>query len=171
MPNKQCLMDPVPTWFVKKIITTLLPFYTDFINASLSSATMPTTLKKAHVKPGIKDKNTDRNEDKNYRPVSNLPFLSKVLEKIVSKRIEEYLQENNLLDVNQSAYRKYHSTETTMIKIHNDILNHLDKGCFVLLVSLDISAGFDTVNHSQLIDCFRNEFGIKGNALQWLISY
>ena len=171
MPNKHCLLDPVPTWFLKKIISVTLPFINNLIFSSLSSATMPYLLKTAHVRPILKNRNLDRNDLQSYRPVSNLPFLGKVLEKVVSKRVQQFVDDNNLLDINQSAYRKYHSTETTMLKIHNDILNHLDQGCCVVLVSLDISAAFDTVNHSQLVKCFEQNFGICGDALQWLISY
>ena len=171
MPNKQCLLDPIPTWFFKENISVILPFLNNLISSSLSSGIMPTALKTGHVRPILKNKNLNKEDLQSYRPVSNLPFLGKILEKVVFKRIECYVQEHNLLDVNQSAYRKYHSTETTMLKIHNDILTHLDQGCCVLLVSLDISAAFDTVNHTQLVDCFQNTFGICGEALLWLKSY
>ena len=103
--------------------------------------------------------------------MSNLPFLGKVLEKVVFKRIQSHVQENDLLDMNQSAYRKNHSTETTLVKIQNDILLQLDVGNCVILVSLDISAAFDTVNHSQLIKCFNENFGICDQSLLWLKSY
>ena len=76
---------------------------------------------------------------KNYRPVSNLPFVSKVLEKVVCSRIEKHLISNNLDEQHQSAYRKFHSTETALLKVQNDILQSLDKNNHTVLVMLDLS--------------------------------
>ena len=75
------------------------------------------------------------------------------------------------MDPNQSAYQKNHSAETTLLKLQNDVLCHLDNGHSVALVFIDISAAFDTANHKQLLKCFNQFFGIKGKALEWLESY
>ena len=87
---------------------------------------------------------------KNYRPVSNLPFVSKVLEKVVSSRIDEHLTVNNLHEEHQSAYKKLHSTETALVKVQNVILQSLGQNEVTVLVLLDLSAAFDTIDHETL---------------------
>ena len=108
---------------------------------------------------------------KNYRPVSNLPFVSKVLEKVVSSCIEEHLISSNLDEQHQSAYRKFHSTETALLKVQNDILQSLDKNNVTVLVMLDLSAAFDTIDHKTLLHRLKDMFGIAGKLLEWMTSY
>ena len=119
------------------------------INLSLESGHIPIPLKVALIRPVLKNPTFDTNELQSYRPVSNLPVLAKILEKIVSVRLTAHISAHNLLDPNQSAYRKYHSTETALLKIHNDILQHLDKDRVVALATIDVSSAFDTVNHQS----------------------
>ena len=147
------------------------PIITEIINTSLENGFVHPDLKAAILRPSIKSQSFDHNEYKSFRPVSNLPFLAKVLEKVVYERINSHLTSNNLLPINQSAYKKYHSTETTLLKIQNDILTYLDQGKVVALVKLDISAAFDTVDHQKLLNCFSTHYGITGIALEWLKSY
>ena len=85
---------------------------------------------------------------KNYRPVSNLRFVSKILEKLVVNRIDEHMSNYNLYDPHQSAYRSKHSTETAVLKIQNDIIRNFDMGMCTVLTSLDLFAAFDTVDHA-----------------------
>ena len=87
----------------------------------------------------------------NYRPVSNLPFVSKVLEKIIAAQLTSYMRENGLYEMHQSAYRCYHSTETALVKVQNDMLRAVDDGCGVFLVLLDLSAAFDTLEHKVIL--------------------
>ena len=141
------------------------------INLSLESGHIPIPLKVALIRPVLKNPTFDTNELQSYRPVSNLPVLAKILEKIVSVRLTAHISAHNLLDLNQSAYRKYHSTETALLKIHNDILQHLDKDRIVALATIDVSSAFDTVNHQSLIDRFYHHFGLRETALKWLESY
>ena len=103
-------------------------------------------LKNAIVKPHLKNQKLDPEELKHYRPVSNINFLSKIIEKCVVKRLEEYIHSNNLYDPLQSAYRAQHAIETAIPKINNDILRGLDNGKYTVLASLDLSAAFDTVD-------------------------
>ena len=119
----------------------------------------------------MKKPDLDSNELKNYRPVSNLPFVSKVLEKVVDKRLEAHLTSNNLHEKHQSAYRKFHSTETALLKVQNDILQSLDQGNVTVLVMLDLSAAFDTIDHGTLLNRLEKEFRILGKPLQWMTSY
>ena len=95
----------------------------------------------------MKKENLDANTLKNYRPISNLPFVSKILEKVESSRIEEHLTVNNLHEEHQSTCRKFHSTETALIKVQNDILQSLDQNEIAVLVLLGLSAAFDTIDH------------------------
>jgi hypothetical protein len=120
--NKSCDLDPIPTWLLKDCLDELAPVMTKIINASLDAAYVPRAFKNSRIRPLLKKANLDANELKNYRPVSNLPFISKILEKVVDVRIENHLKNNDLHEVNQSAYRKFHSTETALLKVQNDIL-------------------------------------------------
>jgi len=170
-PTKSCQLDPIPTNILKECIEPLLPILLKIINSSLASSTVPTTFKKAIVTPLLKKPSLDRNVLKNYRPVSNLSFLSKILEKVVSKFLTTHRTDHDLHVPLQSAYRQFHSTETALLKVHNDVLRALDRGECVFLVLLDLSAAFDTVDHSVLRDRMQQEFGITGGALSWLLSY
>ena len=93
----------------------------------------------------------DQNILGNYRPISNLRFLSKVLERVVAARLVAYVEENKLSEPSQSAYRKGHSTETALVGVQHDILNAIGGQQAVLLVLLDLSAAIDTVSHAELI--------------------
>ena len=104
---------------------------------------------------------------RNYRPVSNLNFISK----IISNRIPSHLHKNNLLNPNPSAYKPLHSTETALLKIHNDICMNMDSGTTTSLVLLDLSATFDTLDHSSIIELLSGWYGISGTALTWDRSY
>ena len=104
-----------------------------------------------------------------YRPISNLPYASKVLERHVSAQLHLHLQHNNIGDPFQSAYRPSHSVETAIVSIQDDILRSLDTRKHVVLVLLDLSAAFDTIDHDLLAELDR--IGVRGDALCWLASY
>ena len=108
---------------------------------------------------------------KNYRPVSNLSFLSKLTERAVAAQLAEHMDSNNLHTPVQSAYRPLHSTETALLKVINDILVSIDHGNGVIVVLLDLSAAFDTIDHNLLIDRLGERIGITGKALEWFKSY
>ena len=112
-------------------------------------------------------KSLDHNVLKNYRPVSNLPFLSKIMEKTVCNRLIEYLIEysNNLYEPFQPDYHKRNSTETAFVKLHNDLLMNIDSNRGVVLIPLDLSAAFDTIDYSLMIKRLENRIGVKTTAL------
>lgn len=170
-PNKSCELDPLPTWLIKQCSEHLTPLITTIVNKSLSTSHVPADFKRAIVRPLLKKSNLDPEPLKNYRPVSNLSFISKILERIVSSRIDDHLATNNLLDDCQSAYRKNYSTETALLKVHTDILEALDTGACVALIMLDISAAFDTLDHSIFLQRLTYSQGIAGKAIDWLQSY
>ena len=107
---------------------------------------------------------------KNLRPVNNLQFLSKITERAVFDQLYSHINSNNLFPALQSAYRKFHSTETALLRVTNDILLSMNKQHVSLLVMLDLSAAFDTVDHSVLLYRLETSYAVTGYALQW-ISY
>ena len=121
--------------------------------------------------PSIKKYNLVPTVKESYRPVSNLQYISKLLEKTVFAQLEEHLSTFSLLPNSQSAYRKQHSTETSLLKVSNDILSQLNQGRSTLLVKLDISAAFDTVNHQMLLERYSDYFGLSDTVLDWFHSY
>ena len=170
MPVKHCALDPMPTWLLRECIDEFLPLTTEIVNLSLQLGEMPLALKHALVRPLLKKPGLDPIM-KNYRPVSNLPFLSKVIESAVMKQYNEHMCRNNYLDNKQSAYKKFHSTETLLTKIHNDVMLSLSKGEVTILVLLDLSAAFDTIDHNILIRRLKDRYNIHGKALEWFKSY
>ena len=113
---------------------------------SLQEYTIPKSLKTAHIRPLLKKTGLDSDILKNYRFISNLTFISKVIEKVISGRFNEHLLNNSMFDPLQSTYRNKH-TETDLIKDKNDILSALDAGSSAILLMLDVSAAFDTIDH------------------------
>ena len=105
-----------------------------------------------------------------YRPVSNLPFLSKLLEKVISERLRQHLEKIDGIPKDQSVYRSGHSTETALLKIINDLLS-ADRGEATVLCLLDLSAAFDTVDHQLLLTRLQDRFGVVGKAYDWFQSY
>ena len=108
---------------------------------------------------------------KNYRPVSNLAYASKIVETAVAKQLQHYLFSNDLFPVRQSAYRHKHSIETVLLKVTNDILLNMNDQRVTLLLLLDLSAAFDTVDHDTLLHQLQFTFGINGKVLSWFSSY
>ena len=148
-PTKSCSLDPWPTFLVLEFLDILITPITSIINASLAQGTCPNFFKQAYVTPILKKSSLDKAVFKNYRPVSNLNFISKI----------------------QSAYRRLHSTETGLLKIQNDIAASLDSGKAVALTLLDLSAAFDTIDHDILFNSLRDWFGVDGTVLRWIRSY
>jgi len=130
---------------LKQVIDHILPAITKIVNLSFTTCTFPADLKTASVTPIAKKQNTKSDDFQNYRPISNLPYISKIIEKSAVNQLSNYMTDNNLYEPCQSAYRKHHSTETALIKIMNDLLLALDDNKSILLVMLDLSA------HSTLL--------------------
>ena len=141
------------------------------VNKSLQSGNFSDSLKVAHIRPLLKKTGLDIENLKNYRPVSNLTYLGKTIERVVSKRMSEHISINNLSDPFQSAYKAHHGTETALLRVNNDILTALDNGEITALILLDLSAAFDTVDHSILLERLQSCIGVGGTALKWCSSY
>lgn len=141
------------------------------MNGSLLTGIFPTSYKVSSITPLIKKPGIDANSLNNYRPISNLKFISKVVERAASAQLQDYMFENELYGRRQSAYRKHFSTETALVRVQNDILRAVDQHADVVLVLLDLSAAFDTVDHKILLQRLRDRYGITGDALAWCTSY
>jgi len=171
MAGKSCILDPIPGTILKACYSVLLPMLVKVVNLSLYSGTVPSKLKEGACIPTIKKPAEDHESLSNYRPITNLCFLSKVIEKVVAKRLTRHLEDENLMEVFQSAYKSNHSTETALTRVHNGILCDIDRYNCVILILLDLSAAFDTVDHTILLRRLKDCFGITGKALSWISSY
>uniref|UniRef100_A0A8D0D0W2 Reverse transcriptase domain-containing protein n=1 Tax=Sander lucioperca TaxID=283035 RepID=A0A8D0D0W2_SANLU len=166
-----CLLDPIPTKLLKEALPVVNTTLLDTINMSLLTGHVPQSFKVAVIKPILKKPTLDPEVLANYRPISNLPFLSKILEKVVANQLCDFLHRNSLFEDFQSGFRMHHSTETALVKITNDLLTAADKGLVSVLVLLDLSAAFDTIDHTILLQRLEHLVGIKGIALSWFKSY
>jgi len=170
-PNKQCVLDPIPTWLLKNVSSIISPVIASMCNQSFTQCTFPDLHKKAIVRPLLKKPTLDPSDLNSYRPISNLSFVSKTLERLVCSRFVEHTDKHHLLSVSQSAYRANYSTETMLVRLHNDIVTAIDHGDVGALVLLDMSSAFDTVDHSIIADVLHERFGFEGDALSWMVSY
>jgi hypothetical protein len=170
-PTKSCILDPWPTHLVKEFVDILLPSITKLVNCSMAEGFVPSSFKRAVITPLIKKPSLHKDELKNYRPVSGLCFISKLVERVVASQIKRHLDDNNLGNHYQSAYKTGHSTETALLCIKNDVHTSLSKGMPTALILLDLSAAFDTIDHEVLLGCLSSWFGFGGMVLEWFTSY
>ena len=124
-----------------------------------------------YVHPRLKNIKLESDSFSSYRPVANISFLSKVTEKFASIQVHNYLRQHGLFPSLRSAYRQHHFTETALLKVTDDILKTLDSHSEVVLVMLDLSAVFDTLDHTLLVERLRSYFGFSGTDLQWFSLY
>ena len=170
-PSKSCSLDPWPTFLVLDYLDILITPITSIINASLEQAMCPNFFKQAHVTPILKKSSLDKEVFKNYRPVSKLNVISKILERVVAVQLQTHLDEAGLMTAFQSAYRKHHSTESALLNIHKDILLNMAKGSVTVVILLDLSDAFDTIDHTILLDRLNVYYGISELALGWFESH
>jgi hypothetical protein len=168
--SKSCKLDPLPTSLLKMELDSFVPAIHHIVNKSLEDGVFPECFKDALVHPLLKNPLLENPEPKDYRPVSNLKFISKILEKAVATQLTTHLRDNGCYETHQSAYRTGHSCETALLKVHNDITRAMSERKVVALVLLDMSAAFDTVNQEILLLILEAQ-GVKGTVLKWLKSY
>ena len=165
--------DPVPANLLKKVdIETFIPIWTKLVNLSLGEGSME-CLKTGVLVPLIKqlDGSADKDEEKNYRPVTNLQFVGKLVERVVKKRLGKHMEEQDLEVDFEHGYKEGHSPETLLVKAVNDLLISCDRGLPSIVMLLDLSAAFDTVDQSKLLTILKEEIGIDGTALKWFTSF
>ena len=169
--SKSCVLDPLPSSIIKQCTDLLLPTITNIVSISLREGCMPTCLKSAVFSPLLKKPDADFLQFKNFRPISNLKALSKIIEKSVSLQLNNYLTNNNLHETFESTYKVHHSTETVMVKVQGDILHAIDSNRAVLPLMLELSAAFDTVSYEILLNRLSPRYGITGSVQEWFASY
>ena len=143
-------------------------FPTKMINLGYQIKTFPDCMKVANIKPLHKKKSTD--DITNYRPISILPTLSKLFERAPTDQIVSYLESNNLISRNQHAYRKGHSTQTCLVELTNLLYEHMDKGMYSGIASLDLSKAYDSISHTLLLHKLA-KLGLAEESLMWIKSY
>ncbi|XP_043935110.1 uncharacterized protein LOC122808205 [Protopterus annectens] len=163
--------DVLPSFVCKDVSLTVAPVILTIINTSLVSGVVPNDFKRVVIHPLLKKSGLDASVLSNYRPISKLPFLSKVMERCVYGQLLDFLNKNNFLENFQSGFKPLHSTETALLKVLNDIFLATDGGKSVLLVLLDLTAAFDTGDHEVLLHRLEHYVGITGSALNWFRSY
>ena len=171
MTSSSCSLDVIPTPFLKEVLSSVIKDILKIVNSSITTGVFPDSLKTAVVRPLLKKHNLDPSVLGNYRPISNLPFLGKVLEKTVFLQLDEFLQNNKVHNKFQSGFRKGHSTETALVKVINDLRESADKNMVSVLLLLDLTAAFDTIDHTILIQRLEHWVGLSGTALSWFHSY
>lgn len=171
MSNKFCCLDPIPTFLLKMCVDELTPILLQILNTSLTTGCFPTGMKKAVIKPTLKKDNADVDTLTNYRPVSNLTATSKLLERVVLNQLNDHLNNNDLYCPVQSGYRPHHSCETLLVRMTDDINREIQAGNIVIVVLLDLSAAFDTIDHEILLEKLQKDYGINGKASEWMQSY
>jgi len=150
---------------LREFVDVLLPYLTGMVNACLIQGHLPVSQTHAVVSPLLKKPGLDASDLSNYRPVSNLTFMLKVVERAVAEQLHEYLAVNKLLPRNQSAYRKYHSTETALLRVWSDAMMAADCRSVTMLGLIDHSAVFDCVDHTILLQRLQVSFGLEGTVL------
>ena len=161
-------LDPIPPKLLIECLYSIIPSLSDQFNSSLASCIFPQCFKSALVTPILKKRCLDLNDLNNYRPVSNLCFIAKILGKLVLSQVSSYLNSQNLNNTCQSACRPGHSTETALLKVVNDLFLSPNKGIIFVLALIDFSSAFDTIDHPTLVHRLHTDFGFTDTVLQWL---
>ena len=162
--------DPLPASVLKPNLEVLLPYILELVNLSLESGDI-TGLKESVINPILKKLNLDKNIKTHFRPIVNLQFLSKVIEKVVLKQLTDHMVANNLNCNQQFGYKKNFSTENMLLQIVDEVLVGFEQKSGTILVLLDMSSAFDTVDISKLLHILQHKIGLQGTVLQWFCSF
>ena len=165
-----CSLDPINAKKLSHSYELAAPYIMAIINSCFSEAHFVVSEKRALIRPGLKKAGLDKEVLSNYRPISNLSLLSKYIERAMLDQLVPFLEQVEAISKYQSAYRKFHSTETALCKIHDELVNNVCMGKVTVLIFLDLSAAFDTVDHQILLNDF-NDYCIEGPAFRLLESY
>ena len=160
--------DELPASILKQCINIYIEPLTHLINMSIYQGTFPESLKIARVIPIFKGENEQLVH--NYRPISVLPFYSKIFENIVATHVIEFLEDNHVFYQYQFGFRKNHSISHAIIALVEKVSKALDTGKYVVGVFLDLKKAFDTIDHTILLEKL-NSYGIRGNIYNWFKSY
>ena len=167
-PNKAHGHDNVAVRSLKAACSLLSPSIARLVNLSIATACVPDTWKIAMVSPIHKSESKE--DIQNYRPISLLPLLSKVLEKVICKQLLLYVEGNKILQKYFSGFRKHHSTQTALLRLSDDLLENIDKGLVTALILMDLSKAFDTLDHGILLTKLV-KYGFDPHTIFWFDSY
>ena len=167
---KTSVEDPIPAKLIKSCLDILLPVYTDLVNKSLAEGSME-NMKSSVIDPTIKKAGLDIDVNNNYRPVNNLRFFSKLVERVAKIRKDEHMTLNALHTPEEFGYKKNHNTETMMLGLTDEVLRGFDENQATIVIFLDLSAAFDTIDPEKLLQIMKDELGITGVALEWFRSF
>ena len=168
LKNSSAGWDEIPALMAKKCIQAYIKPLTHIINMSLAEGMFPYELKLARVVPIYKS--GDKKCINNYRPISVLPFFSKIFEKVIYNYLVDFMEKNNVIFKRQFGFRQKHSTQQAVITLVNNITNSLETGDIVISLFLDLKKAFDTISHSILLKKLYS-YGIRGTAHKWFTSY
>ena len=171
MSNKSSQLDYIPTSLLKSCADTFSIIISHLANLSFTQATFPSKFKLALISPLLKKPGLPKSELSNFRPISNLNTIGKMLERLALARLFPHISISPSFCPLQSAYRKFHSTETALLKLTNDIMETIDSGKITILTALDMSAAFDTLDHATLLHRLQHTFGLSGYVISWVRSY
>lgn len=159
--------DFMPAIMLKSNVDAMAPLFARLANMSFSSGVFPSSLKQGQVTPLLKKPGLDQSDMASYRPTT----MSKILKKLALCQLRPHVMSTGNFSEFQSVYRAGHSTETALLKVINDVITSTCDRLTTVLLSLDISAAFDTIDHNILLDCISSDFGISGSALGLLLSF
>ncbi|XP_010765722.1 RNA-directed DNA polymerase from mobile element jockey-like, partial [Notothenia coriiceps] len=166
-----CSSDSIPSRLLRDVFESVGASILLLINTSLSPGCIQAAFKHAVVQPLLKKKNLDPSILANFKPISQLPFLPKALERVLYAQLQSFLTMNGIHEKFQFGFKPMHSTEKALLRVFNDLLLAADSGSPAVLVLLDLTAAFDTVDHSILLSRLEQSAGIAGSALTWFRSY
>ena len=170
LKSKSCELDSIPTTIFKRLLNKLAPLITKILNVSLTQGEFSTDWITVVVRPLLKKIGLELIHA-NFIPVSNLSFLSKVVERCMLLQLSDHCNMFNLQPDYQSAYREDYSCETAVLGVSNDILWAMEMQFIISLVTIDLSAAFDTVDHDTLLHILNAKYGIEDTALKWFDQY
>lgn len=167
-PRKGAGFDSIRPLDIKTNASILTPIITTFVNSSINTSTIPEILKTSIIRPIYK--NGTKNDCNNYRPIAILPVLEKVLEEIIVRRLNDYLQKYKILNPNQYGFQKGRNINQLLGNFSHQINKCLNENSHCLALFIDFSKAFDTLSHTKLLDILERN-GIRGNSLQWFKNY
>jgi hypothetical protein len=169
LPKKTCCLDVIRTDVMLKCMDAIDGALVQVVNSCIAHG-IPELYKQTVITPVLKNAKMDKKALESFRPVSSLPFIAKIVEKLIAVQLTRHFESNTLMDNRQSAYRVNDSTEMALLRIHNDILMAIDKKMVTVLVQIDMSAAFDSIKHDILIKRLSN-MGVVDDSLEWLKNY
>ena len=166
--SKAAGIDQIPAEFLRDGAEVLALPLGNIINLSIKLSTFPEECKIAKLKPIFKK--GERIHPKNYRPISVLPLVSKIIEKSIHFQIEDYLNKKKLIYMYQSGFRTNHSTDLCLAQLIDFVATGMDKQMHTGMILVDLQKAFDTLDHGVLLEKMKY-FGFRASVIKWFESY